>query len=67
MITELLALSPSAYREYGKWMFQHIDGRKWIGYKVRTYIIEKALKASGKNLIELTTLPTQQLLSYVGV
>ncbi len=46
-VIELIKLPPSAYREYGKWMFEHPDGRKWIGYKAGTYIVEKALKKSG--------------------
>jgi uncharacterized protein YjaZ len=65
-VAELQNLSLTAYREYGKWMFEHPDGRKWIGYKSGTYIVEKALKLSGKTLLELTVVPTKEILALAG-
>ena len=40
-VDELLALPLSALGSYSKWMFEHPDGRRWIGYKVGTFIVDK--------------------------
>jgi uncharacterized protein YjaZ len=37
-------------------MFKHSDGRKWIGYKVGTWIVDEALKRSKKTIEQLTQL-----------
>ncbi|HSX15270.1 MAG TPA: DUF2268 domain-containing putative Zn-dependent protease [Candidatus Saccharimonadales bacterium] len=39
---------------YDEYMFNHPDGRKWIGYKVGTYIVDRAMKQSGESVIDLT-------------
>jgi len=41
------------WQEYS---FDHPDGRRWISYKVGTYIVDEAIKISGKGVIELTQL-----------
>lgn len=61
-VSELLHLDASAYTEYRKWMFEHPNGRLWIGYKVGTYIIKKVTEKSNLDVLELTTLPTADLL-----
>ena len=33
-----------------EYLYLHSDGRKWIGYKVGTYIVDEAMKKSGKTL-----------------
>lgn len=40
--------------DFGQYMYAHPDGRRWIGYKVGTYIVDEAIKKSGKTVIELT-------------
>ncbi len=45
-----------------EYMFMHPDGRRWIGYKVGTYIIDEALKKSGKTVIELTQLECGEIM-----
>ncbi len=49
--------------DYGQYMYTHPDGRKWIGYKVGTYIIDQAMKHSGKSVIELTQLECPEILA----
>ncbi len=63
-VKELLALPITA--RYDQWMFQHPDGRRWIGYKAGTYIADQAMKASGKSAAELVTVPTGEVLRLAG-
>lgn len=65
-VEELLQLQPSAYSNYYNWMFKHQDGRKWVGYKAGTYIVEKAMLRSKLSLSELTILPTKDILRLAG-
>jgi hypothetical protein len=44
------------------WMFQHPDGRRWIAYKVGTYLVDRAIVASGKSSAELVSTPTREVL-----
>jgi hypothetical protein len=34
--------------------FDHPDGRRWMAYKIGTYLIDQAIKNSGKSVIELS-------------
>lgn len=45
---ELRALPPSAPRQ--EWLFRHPDGRRWIGFKVGTYLVERARSSLGQPL-----------------
>lgn len=49
------------------YMFMHPDGRPWIGYKVGTYIVDQAMKNSGKSVIELTKLECADILKLARV
>lgn len=63
-VNELLALPlRSSYRE---WMFQHPDGRRWIGYRAGTYIADRAIKRSGLSAAQLVTTPTAKVLQLGG-
>lgn len=53
--------------DYGQYMYTHPDGRKWIGYKVGTYIIDQAMKYSRKSVIELTEMECQEILKLSKV
>jgi len=50
-VTELQAVS--GFEHYDQWMFQHPDGRSWVGYKVGTYLVDRAIRATGKSSVEL--------------
>jgi Predicted Zn-dependent protease (DUF2268) len=43
---EVLALPHDAPRE--TWLFRHPDGRRWIGYRVGTFVADCAARATGK-------------------
>lgn len=45
----------------GGWMFFHDDGWTWIGYKVGTWLVDRAMRASGRSAAELTRVPTGQI------
>lgn len=49
-------------QKYDQWMFLHPDGRSWIGYKVGTYLVDQAMKASGKSTVELLMYSTDELI-----
>ena len=46
------------------WMYQHPDGRRWIGYKVGTRLADRARLTSGLSLTELATLDTNQIVAW---
>lgn len=64
-VAELLALPLSA--SYHHWMFQHPDGRRWIGYRAGTYIADQAIAASDRSAAELVLTPTDEILKIAGV
>ena len=53
--------------DFYEYMYKHSDGRRWIGYKVGTYLIDEAIKKSGKSVIELTKLECNQIKQLVGI
>jgi uncharacterized protein YjaZ len=62
---EILQQPPTAARE--TWLFRHPDGRRWIGLRVGTYLIDRAMKTSGRTSAELVLLPTAEILQLAGV
>jgi len=63
--TELLAVDPAA--AFREWMYAHPDGRRWIGFKVGTYIADRAVRESGLSLAELAHEPTQRIIALARV
>lgn len=47
--------------------FDHPDGRRWIAYKSGTWIIDHAIKNSGKSIVELTVLPADNIMHLAGI
>jgi len=47
------------------WLYSHPDGRRWIGMKVGTYWVDRAMAKSGRSSAELASMPTDQLLSLI--
>jgi len=45
-----------------EWGFTRKDGRRWVGYKVGTWIVDRAKEKSNKNVIELTTILSKDIL-----
>jgi uncharacterized protein YjaZ len=63
--TELLAADPTAPAR--EWMYAHPDGRRWVGYKVGTYIADRAVRESGLSLAQLAGEPTERIIAFARV
>ena len=61
---EILALPKSA--NYGQWMFEHPDGREAIGYRTGAHIVKLAMKNSGKNIVELSSMSIKEIYDLAG-
>lgn len=64
-VDELLALPVDA--DYQRWMFRHPDGRRWIGYKAGTYIVDRAFERTGLDAARLVSTPSRQILELAGL
>ena len=49
------------------WLSRHPDGRRWIGIRAGTFLVDRAMKASGRSAAELVTTPTDEILAFAGV
>jgi uncharacterized protein YjaZ len=58
-VAELIALPPDA--SLNEWIYRHPDGRRWIGFRAGTYLVERAMKASGRSAAELVAVPTAEI------
>lgn len=47
--------------------YSHPDGRQWMAYKIGTYLIDQAMKNSGKSVIELTQMECVDILKLAQV
>lgn len=63
--TELLTLAPGV--SFREWMFEHPDGRRWIGFKVGTYLADRAVRESGLSLAQLAVEPTEKIVAWAKV
>lgn len=59
-VTELRALPPAT--DPNPWMFRHADGRRWVGIKAGTYLVDQATRASGKSHSELVSIPSAEVI-----
>ena len=58
-VAEILALPANAPSR--EWMYRHPDGRRWIGYKVGTYLVDRAIRASGRSAAALASSSTDDI------
>lgn len=64
-VKEILLLPENA--SYSDWvMGEHPDGRTSIGYRAGNYLIRKAIAKSGKDILELSELSPDAILSLAG-
>jgi len=63
-VEELMHLPLTA--SYRNWMFQHPDGRRWIGYRAGTFIVDRAIASSGQSSADLVRTPTSEILRMAG-
>jgi uncharacterized protein YjaZ len=59
---EELATQPSTAK-HSEWMFQHPDGRRWLGYKAGTYLVDQAMKRLNRSSADLVSTPTDDILA----
>ena len=60
-VNELSGLPATAPREH--WMRRHPDGRRWIGRRAGTYLVDQAIRASGRSAAELVSTSTEDILA----
>jgi hypothetical protein len=60
-LEELMALPIDA--DYNTWMNDHPDGRVAIGYRTGRYVVHEALRRSGRSILELSGLSSEQILA----
>ena len=63
-VDELLLQPPAAKRN--DWLFRHPDGRRWIGFKAGTYLVDQAMKGLERSSAELVATPTSEILAAAG-
>ena len=67
-VTELLALpdrdyfSPDGVEQRRYWMGEHPDGRRSVGYKAGTYLVDRAMRASDQSAADLVVTTTEEIL-----
>lgn len=59
-VRELIKLPRDA--NYNEWMFFHPDGRRWVGYKAGTYIVDRAISATETTAAALVHTPWEDIL-----
>ena len=50
----------------GQRMFHHPDGRRWIGFRAGTFLVDQAMNASGLSSAELVTTATATVVELAG-
>jgi hypothetical protein len=61
---EVLALPDDAPRD--QWMDHHPDGRRWIGPKVGTYLVDRAVRSSGRAVTDLVSASTDDIIQMAA-
>lgn len=59
--SEVMALPPDTAPE--RWLSRHPDGRRWIGYKVGTALVDRAMRESKRSLVDLTPMSTEEVIA----
>ncbi|WP_176243651.1 DUF2268 domain-containing putative Zn-dependent protease [Halomonas sp. CSM-2] len=63
-VDELKSLPLSA--PYADWMFRHPDGRRWIGYRAGTYLVDQAIAASDASAAQLVSVPAAEIIELTS-
>lgn len=58
-VTEIRRLPEDAAQE--PWIIRHPDGRRWIGMRVGTFLVDRAYRASGKTPAALVFTPSAEI------
>jgi predicted Zn-dependent protease DUF2268 len=60
------AATHNSFRKFD-YMRRHPDGRRWIGIKVGTYLVDEAMKASGSPVEQLILMPMSNVRRLAGL
>ena len=60
-VHELMQQPPGANR--ADWLSRHPDGRRWIGLRAGTYLVDVAMKRLNRSSAELVSTPTDEILA----
>lgn len=60
-VDELMKQPPTANRT--EWLWRHPDGRRWIGLKAGTYLVDQAMKRLNRSSADLVSTPTGEFLA----
>ena len=52
---------------FNQWKFQHPDGRRWISYRVGTWVVDQAVTRSGRSAADLVWEPTRAIVELAGL
>lgn len=63
-VPEVLELPDDA--SIGRWLYFHPDGRRYIGYKVGMYLVNKASQNSGKSIVDLAEATSKEIIKFAG-
>ena len=63
---EELFVQPVDHR-FQEWKFEHSDGRRWISYRVGTWVVERAVERSGRSAADLVWESTQKIVELAGL
>lgn len=59
-LNELLSQPSTAKRD--EWLYRHPDGRRWVGMRAGTYLVDEAMKNTGKTSADLVSTSAADLL-----
>ena len=59
-VTELMAVPGGA--QTNPWRSRQPDGRRWIGIKAGTYLVDLAIQASGREVVDLVSTPADEII-----
>jgi hypothetical protein len=59
-VAEIRGWSSDASRE--AWLSRHPERRRWLSYKVGTYLVDRAMNASGRSSADLVSVSTDEIL-----
>lgn len=52
---------------FNHWKFQHPDGRRWISYRVGAWVVDEAVKNSGRTAADLVWESTETIVGLAGL
>jgi uncharacterized protein YjaZ len=62
---ELLRQAPST--DYDKWMLHHAAGRRWLGIRVGSFLVDRALRASGKSAAAMVFASSAEIVKLADI